>query len=105
MLLKFLDVDYFCKSYKQVTSTMIITKGEKFHDEGLFSEIIFGKEKTKERKTTFGYINLNVKVMHPAALSLLLKVSRNVKKFLSTEVSFSLDSAGRLIEDPKGTIK
>ena len=102
MLLKFLDVDYFCKSYKQVTSTMIITKGEKFHDEGLFSEIIFGKEKTKERKTTFGYINLNVKVMHPAALSLLLKVSRNVKKFLSTEVSFSLDSAGRLIEDPKG---
>lgn len=37
-----------------------------FHDGGLFSTLIFGRVGSKERDRTFAYINLKVKILHPA---------------------------------------
>lgn len=102
MLLKFLDVAHYTAKLKQVKSTSIMTRAEKFHEEGLFSEEIFGREKSPERKTTFGYIELNAKVIHPAALMMLYRLDRRIKKFLSAESTFNVDENGNLIEDPEG---
>lgn len=43
------------------------------HPNGLFSNVIFGNHGEKRRMTTFSYIDLRVKILHPA-------IVRNIKK-------------------------
>jgi hypothetical protein len=101
MLLKLLDVDYYIRGLKPVTSTVTLTRDEKFHENGLFSEEIFGRDRSPERRTSYSYINLNTYVIHPTALGMLYRLDRRLKKFLSAEALFSIDEFGNLIEDEK----
>lgn len=101
-MINFLDINKFKKGLKPVTSTEMFSKPGEWHPDGLFSEIIFGPEESKERKTTFSYIDLGTKVIHPTAYMLLIQLDRKIEKFLSTEESYSLDSNGALQINPDG---
>lgn len=103
MLIKLLDINHFVRTLKPVTSTGIqVGRTDKFHEEGLFSEIIFGKEKSSSRKTMFSYIDLGAKVLHPTVYNILYILDRKIPNYLSTEKSFSINEVGALVEDPNG---
>jgi len=102
VLFKFLDVNFFTKKLDEVTSTSIVLPNGKFHDEGFFSEKIFGRENSVERRTTFSYIDLNSRVINPIALDLITRLDRNVLKYISGELLFSVDDAGLLVKDDDG---
>ena len=102
-MLNFLNVNQFKKGLRPVTSTELWSKPGEFHQEGLFSEIIFGAEESADRKKTFSYINLNTQVIHPIVLTILTRLNRRVQEFISAQETFSLDSNGEIQVDPKGT--
>jgi len=101
-MIKFLNLRNYIRTLDPVTTTDFLTREGAWHDEGLFSEKIFGADGTMDRKNKQSYINLNAKVIHPSALKVLHQLDQKIKKFISTEASFSLDKNGVLIEDPKG---
>lgn len=103
-MLNLLDVDDFVSRNKlePVTSIISTTRDGSFHEDGLFSERLFGPIGSDDRRKLFSYIDLYAKVVNPSALRIILQLERKIEKFLSTEESFSLDSDGRLVEDPKG---
>jgi hypothetical protein len=101
-MINFLDLNKFKKGLRPVTSAIIFIRPSEFNPEGLFSEMIFGSQESKERKTTFSYIDLNCQVIHPTAYQLLIRLDKKVELFLSTAESFSLDSKGLLQVDPDG---
>jgi DNA-directed RNA polymerase subunit beta' len=102
MKLNLLNVNKFTKGLTPVTSMELKTRSGEPNPEGLFSEKIFGVEKSLSRSKTFSYFNLNTKVVHPAAYQLLIRIDKRLKLFLSTEESYSLDSKGMLVLDKNG---
>lgn len=102
MALEFLDLNTFTKKLDPVTSTQIFTRADEFHPQGLFSELIFGVQGSLNRKKTFSYISLNSNVIHPTAYKIFLRLDRKLEKMFSTELSFSLDKSGNLIQDESG---
>lgn len=102
MSLQFLDLDRFTKNLKPITSNQIFTKGDEFHTQGIFSELIFGVQGSLDRKKKFSYINLNCNVIHPTAYKIFIRIDRKLEKMFSTEQSFSLDKTGNLIQDDNG---
>jgi DNA-directed RNA polymerase beta' subunit len=97
-----MDLQRFKKGLKPVTTTELFSKPGEWHPDGLFSETIFGPEESLERKKTFSYIELNAKVIHPTALTLLYRLDQKIEKFLNTEENFVLNKQGRLTIDPNG---
>jgi DNA-directed RNA polymerase beta' subunit len=102
-MIYFLNWKRFVKGLKPVLTTEMLTRTGEFHQDGLFSEVIFGPVETPKRKTTFSYINLNVSVVHPSALKLLLQLDKRIELFLSGQQSFSLDGDKNLVLDEKGS--
>jgi DNA-directed RNA polymerase subunit beta' len=98
-MIKFLDIEKFCKGLKPVTNTIIAGRNNQLTDDGLGSQFIFGAENSTDRKKTFSYIDLNCKVIHPAAYRVLTQLDRRIEKFISTEKLYSLDKDGNLSED------
>ena len=85
--------------YKEVTSTSSFVSSTTMLDpEGLFSEEIFGKQGTPERKTMRGYINLNCVIMNPHAYYALSRIKRAVASNLK-------DGLGRYYIDKDGEIQ
>ena len=99
--INFLDLNSFTKNLEPVTSSNIFKNVGTFHQNGLFSESIFGELGSNDRTKTFSYINLNAFVIHPTALKILLRLDKKIQKFISTEESFTLKN-GELIVDPDG---
>lgn len=95
-MLKLLDLNKFSKSLTPVTSLIYTTRAEEFHEDGLFSEAIFGPVGSIDRRRIFSFIDLYTKVIHPSILRIILQLDRKVEKFISTEESFILDDNGRL---------
>jgi len=100
-MIRFLNMDEFTKKLKPVTTTEYFTRAGEFHVGGLFSESIFGIT-DKERRSTFSYIDLHAKIIHPEALKILIRLNGKIVKFISTEKNFSLDASGALVEDENG---
>jgi len=103
MLLKFLDVEHFVvtNALVPVTSTDIYTKDGNFDENGLFSDVIFGKD-SDVRKKSFSYINLNCEIVHPTALDIINRLDRKLIDFIFTYGTYLLDDEGSLYEDPNG---
>ena len=74
-VVRLLDIDKFSDKVKEVTSTEILMSKGTYHPDGLFSNEIFGAEGTPERNKTFGFISLNTKVIHPALVSTIKRIS------------------------------
>jgi DNA-directed RNA polymerase beta' subunit len=101
---KLLDMDKFTRTLKEVSSTDIwISKGT-FHPDGLFSETIFGPIETPARRQTFGYINLNTKVIHPALISIIKRMNRNLLSAINRENHYTLNELGYLVSKEDGEI-
>jgi len=101
-MINFLNLNQFKQKLKPVKSTEIWSKPGEFHPEGLFSEFIFGPEASSERKKTFSYIDLHTEVIHPTALTLLVRLDNKIQPFISAQDTYSLDSKGILKIDPDG---
>jgi len=102
MPLKFLDMNRFITGLTQVTSTLIHTRTEEFHPDGIFSERIFGVKNSLARKKTFSYINLGCYCIHPTAFKIFLRLDRKLEKMFSTEDTFRLEKDGTLVQDDNG---
>jgi len=78
-------------------------RGVDFHNEGLFSEQIFGPVDSPTRRETFSYIELNCKIIHPALVKPLHRLNRKIIQTVNREASFKLVD-GVLVVDDDGDI-
>jgi len=101
-MLRLLNPSTFTKNLTPVTSMITTTKIGDFHEDGLFSETIFGTVGSSDRRIIFSYVDLYGFVVHPSIYRILMQLDRKVEKFISTEESFVLDSDGRLEINSKG---
>jgi hypothetical protein len=101
-MLKFLDIEKFAKNLYPVTVADMFTRTGEPHTNGLFSESIFGPLGSLERRKSYSYIDLHVKIIHPTGYRVLMQLDRKLEKFLSTESLFSLDASGKLVESEDG---
>ena len=102
MRLELLDVDRFVERNKilEVKTARIEGKLGKLDEEGLFSEIIFNRLGSPSRKTTFGFINLNTKIIHPEIFDLISTLSPEIGKFISSKKKYTITPDGELDETP-----
>lgn len=101
MKLELLNIDDFVKDNKlaPVTTIRLYEKPEKTDPTGLFSESIFGRFGSSERRKRFAYIDLKVTVIHPEAFPIITGLDSTVSKLLTDKAKYSLDKSGVLIED------
>jgi len=102
--IKILDVNKFIRGMSPVTNTEFHTKTGEYHENGLFSEKIFGVEGSLDRSKSFSYMNLNTKIIHPIAYRILIRLDRKLEKLFSTEQPFILESDGSLKPDNDGIV-
>lgn len=87
---------------KQVKTTRMFARN--IQVDGLFSEEIFGKFGSNERKQRFAYIDLRTKIIHPEAYEhIFLGLSSEISKFLLNKEKFVIEN-GKLIPDPQNGI-
>ena len=106
MKLQILDIDQFVKrnKIKPVTSSNVYS-GQKLDPNGLFSEEIFGRLGSKERRKQFGYIDLKRKFIHPEAYNILTSINTDLSKLINNKEEFVVHE-GQLINtfnDEKAT--
>lgn len=103
MKLQLIDINEFIKknNLKQVTTAKLYEKPGKIDSSGLFSEEIFGRLGSMERRKTFAYVELNCKVIHPEVYPLLCGLDTTISKLLNYKKKYSLTDKGTLIEDPE----
>ncbi len=104
MKLKLLDIDEFItkNKLKEVTTVRLYEKVGKTDPNGLFSEEIFGRFGSAERRKTFAYVNLKTKLIHPEAYSIVSGLDTNISKLLQNKGKYSLSATGEVIEDASG---
>lgn len=100
MNLNVLDIEEFVtrNNVKQVTSFKLYKGSNKIDPEGLLSEDIFGRLGSKQRRTTFGYIDLKTKFIHPEVYPILSSLSSDLPKLLISKQNYSIKD-GILVED------
>ncbi len=101
-MLKFLDIETFTKNMEPITESEIFSRSKDFNINGLFSESIFGPLGTKDRTSTYSFIQLSQPIVHPSAIKILTQLDRKSINFLSAELTFKLNTSGLLEEDPDG---
>jgi DNA-directed RNA polymerase beta' subunit len=96
---RLLDINEFIKTknIKAVTS-MRRYSGNKIDETGLFSEEIFGRQGSRERRTKFGYINLKANVIHPEAWGIVTRMSSDIPKCLRGQ-KYSVTESGAFVAD------
>jgi len=80
---------------KQVKTTRMFARN--IQVDGLFSEEIFGKFGSNERKKNFAYVSLRTKIIHPEAFEhIFMGLSSEVSKFLLNKQKYTIEN-GKLI--------
>jgi len=99
MQLKLLDMDQFIQSkrIKQVTSSEIPSKG--FHEQGLWSEVIFGRVGSNNRKFHFGYIDLKVKLIAPTSYAMIKTVSPVISSLINEKQGYVFKDGKFVVEE------
>lgn len=100
---RLMNIDEFIKKkrVKQVSSIRRYS-GSKIDESGLFSETIFGRQGSQERRQKFGYIDLKTKIIHPEAWEIVLRLSPDVLKCIKGQINYSLNKEKFLEEDEEG---
>ena len=104
MRLELLDINNFIITNKlqPVTSTnMFSVNGISFDPNGLWSEEIFGRMGSKDRRSIFGYINLNTYIINPILYSLLFTITPDIKNVILSNKKYVFKK-NNLIEDENG---
>lgn len=96
------DVDEFVSinNLQEIKSPILFQRGSVPHPEGLISNEIFGLT-TRERKTTFAYIDLHGHYLHPHVYKVLKSVFSNLDGIINGSLYFSIVD-GVLVQDPNG---
>jgi DNA-directed RNA polymerase beta' subunit len=104
MKLQLLDIDRFIEknNLKQVTTVKLYEKPGKTDPSGLFSEEIFGRFGSIERRKTFAYMDLRCTIIHPEAFFIITGLDTSISKLLTEKAKYIVDSDGVLVEDPQG---
>lgn len=91
-MIHLMDMNKAGSKLSPVTSFEYTTgsKSNEFHPEGLFSEIIFGTKESKERRTTYAYIDLNCKVLHPALCKPVYRLNAKILKILELKETYNI---------------
>jgi len=85
---------------KAVKTTRMFSRN--IQADGLFSEEIFGKFGSPERRRTFAYVDLNTKIIHPEALEhIFFGLSPDVSKFILNKEKYTIKD-GRLLASEEG---
>lgn len=101
MKLELMDVEEFIKTNKlgQVKTIKLYEKPGQTDPSGLFSELLFGRFGSFERRKKFAYIDLRAKIIHPEAYQILTGLGPTVSKLISGKAKYILKD-GLLVEDP-----
>lgn len=91
---EFIEINHL----KEVTSHVLMERGDVPDPEGLISTEIFGST-TKSRKETFAYIDLHGYFFHPHIYITLKRMFRNVDKIINGEMYVTLSKEGYIRED------
>ena len=83
---------------KQVLSSKIYLSKNKLNPNGLFSEEIFGRYGSPDRRRTYGYIDLKTNIIHPEAWEIVLGCDPRIKKLITEVANYKLTDDGDLIE-------
>ena len=103
MKLELLNIEKFIEDnkLKPITTIRLYEKVEKTDPNGLFSEEIFGRFGSSERRKRFAYIDLKVTIIHPEAFPIITGLDSTISKLLTDKAKYTLDKEGNLIEDPE----
>lgn len=101
MKLELLDINKFIEDnkLKPVTTIRLYEKVGKTDPNGLFSEEIFGRFGSSERRKQFAYIDLKTTIIHPEAFPILAGLDATISKLLTNKTQYTVDKDGTLIED------
>jgi len=101
MQLKLLDIDQFIqlKKLKVVSSSAIPSKN--YDAAGLWSETIFGRIGSENRKRYFGYVELRGKLIHPTAYAMIKTVSPVISSILNEKQTYVFKD-GKFVVDEYG---
>lgn len=104
MKLNLLDINQFISQnkLKEITSTSIYSSGNKLDVAGLFSEQIFGRIGSFERRKTFGFINLKYQFIHPECYMYICRLDTKLLKIVNNKGSFEVNNNGEIIEIDDG---
>ena len=102
MRIELLDIPRFIqqKGLKEVRSTKVELSSGRLDAEGLFSEEIFGKIGSPARKRTFGYIELNTKIIHPECWGFIVGINPIISKLLTGKKKYIINELGLIEESP-----
>jgi len=100
MKLELLDIDNYIKIHKlkQVTTIKLYEKIEKIDPNSLFSEQIFGKFGSVERRKTFAYVDLKIKVIHPEIYNIFTGINSDIAKLITNKEKYIVRN-GELIQN------
>lgn len=104
MKLELLDIDKYIlnNDCQPITSTNIFSvNGISFDPNGLWSEEIFGRIGSKERRSKFGYINLNSYIINPILYNMVSTISTDIKNIIFSKESYRFNN-NKLIMDSTG---
>ncbi len=102
--LKLLDIENYIQKnkLKEVKNSNIFGIGKlTFDEEGLWSETIFGRSGSNERKETFGYIDLNGTFINPVIYKMIKSSSDSIRDILNEKQRFIIKDKN-LIESDEG---
>ena len=102
MKLKILDINKEIKTNKLLeVKNANPPVGIKYDPEGIWSEEVFGKVGSRERKNRFGYIDIKSKIFHPQAYDIIKTISEPITKIITRKARFKLVN-GKFIPSSEG---
>ena len=72
---------------------------EDFNKEGIFSQEIFGRLGSVNRKKTFGYVDLQGTFIHPEGFKILTSINTDLTKLILGSENYLINDKGDLIKD------
>ena len=98
MKVELLDTEEFISvnHIKEVVSPVMFQRGNTPHPDGLFSTQLFGMT-PKDRKETFGYIDLGHVFFHPHVYKIIKRFFRNVERIVDGSSFYTINSEGHLV--------
>lgn len=85
----------------EVKNSRLPSQKQGYDINSLWSETIFGKASSKQRKEQYGYINLKVKLFHPLVFNIVKLSSPMISKILQRKIKCIVNN-GLLIENENG---
>lgn len=104
MYLKLLDIDAFItkNNIGETSSSKLYSAKNKINPQGLFSEEIFGRLGSRQRRMTFGYVSLKCKIIHPEVYPIITSINTDLTKLILNKAKYIIDDKGLLIANDLG---